>query len=404
MSVTAAVIVDSRNAYHQAGDVCGTKALPTVAGVVAAFARLDYDVRRVHVGLALARQRDMAALRQRHDDNDAYRRQILSDPRGDVLLGELHIKSARRIEEKIVDVACCVRITRYIDEICYRRSDVDSLIVISRDIDLTPTYDYARECGIALTVAAPDVVQHRPHPYLLLGAHAFAEITGGSLGSGGHERRELLARALHDGEALRWVVDRQQRTPLLHHRSGLTGIPHPSVRLPEAGASIDLHPVDVDWKPRLSGSFPLLVLADRPATTPTWTLGTVVKRRAPMTLELDLATGRKVQTYYPLGGLVRGETAVVHTTTGQVLGRLPSGESRRFDPDTPLAVTVVARPARGGILAVGPDGRTGLVTSNQRPASGARLPVVQIDDSSRGPVWGAIGTPLPKARNGEGDG
>jgi hypothetical protein len=44
-----------------------------VSGVVAALDRFGYTIERVHVGLALARPRDMVALKRQHEENSAYR-------------------------------------------------------------------------------------------------------------------------------------------------------------------------------------------------------------------------------------------------------------------------------------------------------------------------------------------
>jgi hypothetical protein len=395
VALKAAVVVDSRNAYHQAGDVIGVKALPSVSGVVAALDRFGYTIERVHVGLALARPRDMVALKRQHEENSAYRDQVLADPRGTVLLGELHVKSDGRVEEKIVDVACCVQITRLVAEIYHGTSNLDALVVISRDIDLTPAYDYAGELGVPLTVAAPDVIQHRGHPYLMLGPHSFAEIVQRQGGNGGHDLRELLAGALHDGRVMEWTVDRRQRTPLLRHRTGLVGIPADrSVRLPADGQHIELFPVNASWNQDVNGSFPLLVLGTRPSAAHRCAEGRVLRRRAPNTIELRMSDGSKLRAHYPLGGLVNGDTVVVQET-GRALGRLADGRLRRFDPDPPTAVTVVAMLKSGGVLARDSVGTRGLVISNQVLGTGARLPVVQIDENRHGAVWQAIGTPLP---------
>ena len=38
----------------------------------------------------------------------------------------------------MVDCSCCVRITRYVDEIAYQRTYIEAIVVLSKDIDLKP--------------------------------------------------------------------------------------------------------------------------------------------------------------------------------------------------------------------------------------------------------------------------
>jgi predicted trehalose synthase len=77
LGAVAAAIVDSRNVFHQAGDAIGVRARPTVPGVRAALGRLGFPVDAVHVGLALARQRDQVDLAAPHAANLAYQQRVL---------------------------------------------------------------------------------------------------------------------------------------------------------------------------------------------------------------------------------------------------------------------------------------------------------------------------------------
>lgn len=60
--VPALAVVDSRNMVHQAEEVLGYRARPTVTGVIDALSLYGFEVLDVHVGLALARSRDREAL------------------------------------------------------------------------------------------------------------------------------------------------------------------------------------------------------------------------------------------------------------------------------------------------------------------------------------------------------
>jgi hypothetical protein len=387
----AAAIVDSRNIFHQAGDATGARARPTVAGVQAALARYDLDIATVHVGLALARPADLSHLARQHADNEQYRQQILATG-GHVLLGELHRKPGGVVEEKMVDCACCVRITRYVEEIASGRSQVEAIVVLSKDIDLRPAVDYAVEMKVPVVVAAYDVVQHRGHPFILLGPHAYAELTGGS--GDGHNLRELLVCALYDGRPIPWTVVGSRTHPGLVHASGLRAVPEPTLALPPPGATVSLCPVDVTWEPRILGSFPLLVCDSAPRQAKSWKSATVRRRTAPMTLEI-LCGGVLRRVQFPLGGVVPGDTVLVHVASGRLLGRLETGQTRAFNPDQPVSVRVVSMLRSGGAIAADPTGIRGLLTTDQSLTAGDRIPAVQIDLKPRGPVWAAIGTPLP---------
>jgi hypothetical protein len=240
------------------------------------------------------------------------------------------------------------------------------------------------------------VVQHRPHPYFLLGPHAYsalADVPG--IATTGHELRELLACALHDGKALTWTVQTAGTQLILRHSCGLTGIPAQGLSLPASGSKMSLHPVDVTWDERILGSFPVLVCADSPPARRSWAAARVRRRTAPMTVEISDTASRVSREQYPLGGIVPGETVLVHTATGRVLGRLLTDAPRSFDPDAPQVLRVASLLPKGGAIVADSSGGRGLLTTNQALRAGQRIAAVQIDIKPRGPVWAAIGSPLP---------
>jgi hypothetical protein len=346
------------------------------------------------VGLALARDRDLADLADPHRANLAYQQSVLTDG-GDVLLGELHRKPGGAVEEKMVDVACCVRITRYVEEIATKKTDVGAIVVLSQDIDLKPAIDYAVERRVPIFAAALDVVQHRSHPFILMGPQAYAEMTGVPGVAQGHGLRELLVRALQDQERMPWKVSRTPYRPLLRHASGLTAVPAPGVPLGANGAFQYLYPVDVTWDSRILGNFPLLVCDSAPPQARCWDEQLVRRRAAPMTVEVVQVNGARRKQHYPLGGIIPGDRVLVHRETGQVLGRLAGQADHPFDPDTPRILRVTTPLDHGGALAVDSSGSRGLLTTDQALTAGQRIPAVQIDKKDRGPVWAAIGSPLP---------
>lgn len=393
MAVRAAVIVDSRNVFHQTGDAVGMRVLPRVPGVKAALARYGFEVEAVHVGLALARSRDQEILSRSHSDNRAYRAQIVSDG-GDVLLGELHCKPSGAVEEKMVDCSCCVRITRYVDEIAHRRSSVQSIVVLSKDVDLRPAVDYAVSMSVPIVVAAHDVVQHRGHPFLLLGPCAYADLAWAQGLATGHERRDSPVRLLMDGESVPWTVAGTTARPKLIHAEGVVAVPADGIRLPRKGATVSLFPVDVTWQPDLLGAFPVLVCGTERRRLATWSPAKVRRRAALMTLEVKRADGSLHRAQFVQGGVVPGESVLIHGASGRVIGSLPGSADRVFDPDVPQVLRVISSLPNGGALAADSAGHRGLLVTDQKLTSGAELPGVQIDLKPKGPVWAAVGTPL----------
>jgi hypothetical protein len=389
--VKVAAVVDSRNVFHQAGDVCGVRARPSVPGVKSALARYGLDVAAVHVGLALPRQRDAVDLARAGAENEAYRTQVLADG-GDPLLGELHRKSDGTIQEKMVDVACAVRVTRYIEEIRHGSVAVEGIVVLSQDSDLSPALDHAQAMGVPIIAAGADVVQHRPYPYLLLGPHAYAEMCP-SLGLvTGHEIRKAVAQTLEAGTKLTWEVLAGSGRRLRHPATGMMGIAASGVSLPAAGGTIELWPVGVTWDRHILGAFPMLALDSRAAVTPTWYVTTVLRRVAPLTIRVKAVTSRS-SFPYPQGGVGLGDSVLFCASTDRAVGPV-SGLARGFSPDVPSVARVVAVLPKGGVLAVGPDGRRGLVNTQQQLQVGQAIPVTQIDENVHGLVWAAIGTPL----------
>ncbi len=395
LGVTAAVVVDSRNVFHQSGDAIGFRACPSVDGIRRALRQYGYDVVAVHVGLALARASDRAKLAKQHALNEAYRDRVVAEG-GEPLLGELHHKPGDTIEEKMVDSACCVRITRYVEEISSGRATVDAIVVLSKDIDLTPAVDYAMASKVPIAVGALDVVHHRGHPYMLLGPSAYAAMAANPNLQTGHEYRELVACALRDGTPLRWRVGGSRTHPRLQHNAGIIAVPESGTSLPAVGQYVYLTPVDVLWdEKKILGSFPILVCGTVRRATKARDTATVLRRTAPMSVELQLSDSSVGREQYMLGGVIRGDKVLVHRETGRIVGRLISDNARSFDPDLVDALRVTSVLPNGGALAVNSQGKRGLMTTKQKVSAGQRLPGIQIDASAKGAVWAAVGTPLP---------
>ncbi|MFF1384657.1 hypothetical protein ACFVWT_13935 [Arthrobacter sp. NPDC058288] len=395
-----AVIVDSRNVLGQVSAVMGQRHRPTVGGVRASLAMVGFDVSHVHVGLALARDKDINTLAAQHASNDKYKQSIESDPDAEVLLGELHVKNnsdgTTRVEEKIVDGACNVCITKYVDAILHGRSDVESVVVLSKDIDLSPSVDYGLQVGVPVYVAATDVVQRRPHPHLLLTPLLLEVMADLNPAASGHALRELAAMALTEQVAMDWTPRPGKNSGMYTHPTGLEGIAKSSLKSALSGDPVRLYAVDVDFAVASHAGFPVLVLDSKPAAHPPVERLTVVGRSSLLTVKLKGEGNSVMSSSFPAGGVVPGDTVVRHLTTGRLIGRLGAVMSdRAFDPDVIHVIRVAAALPKGGHLGTDASNRRGLILGTGDHKPGARFAAVQIDAKTKGPVWVALGSPLP---------
>jgi hypothetical protein len=185
-----AVVVDSRNLLGQIASVTGWRRHPQVDGIRTGMRQLGYELTHAHLGLALPRTSDAHDLPNEQQTNLRYKASIEAADDAEVLLGELHVKrqrdGSRTVVEKMVDGACNVRITTYVDSITAGSADVDGVLVLSKDIDLTPAIEHGLTMGVPVHVAAVDVVQHRRHPYVLLPGSVLATMAGCDPASSGH--------------------------------------------------------------------------------------------------------------------------------------------------------------------------------------------------------------------------
>jgi hypothetical protein len=172
--IPAIVVVDSRNVHGQAGEVLGRKQRTTVAGVIAALHRYGFDAISVHVGIGLVGNgRNLSpAMTAAKAQNDAYAREVDAHPAGDVLRGRLVERDGLR-EEKLVDVLCAVRVCQAAYDVEQGRSPARAIVVISKDIDISPSFAFAQGLGVPVYAMAVSVVHTRPGPWLLATEDAF---------------------------------------------------------------------------------------------------------------------------------------------------------------------------------------------------------------------------------------
>ena len=387
------VVVDSRNVAGQVAAVLGQTLRPSVQGVVDGLGALGFEVGAVEVGLALPRESDRERLTQQYSSNDRYREAVEAHDLGRALVGELHIKGDNakpQVVEKMVDGLCIVSVTREVERIANGTSEFTSIVVLSKDIDLTPALDYAVERGVPIRVGAVDVVQRRRHPYVLLPPQVLAGLVEMK---SGHplERRQLAALALVEGTTMSWSVQQTANGLRLRHSCGLIGVSH-EVDARLAGSCVRLVAVGVDFSVKGLEGFPTLVLGAHRDQVPVDVV-TVQGRRGPQGI---VVRGDTRQLSLPPGGIVAGGRAVVDRMSGRAIAALPS-ETSGFDPDQPMVVTVKAALPKGGYLVTDPMGTRGLMPAPRTTvlSIGDRVPALQVDAADKGPVWVMLGSPLP---------
>lgn len=166
------------------------------------------------------------------------------------------------MEEKIVDVACAVCITEHAREIARGEIEARAIVVLSKDIDLTPAYESAERRGVALYVAAAPVVDKRPHPYLLLGDRAMSVMSSTTMKPLGHRLRDTVATVAKSRGRATWTVegyDRDRRAHLVQHPGGALGVlPGQGGSSLAEGSPLELYASGIDFG-RGSQPFPYVL-------------------------------------------------------------------------------------------------------------------------------------------------
>lgn len=184
--VPALVVVDSWNVRGQCHDVLGERRFPSVDGIRRGLAAYGFDVLHVYAAAAVDRQPGgvTAALEQRLAMTDRFAAAVDAHPLGTVLRGRIAERDGIP-EEKLVDVLCALWVLRSATEISAGRTPARVVIVLSEDIDLTPSYEMAAELGVPVYAAANETVHLRPGSWLVLGDAAMIDFCGRAEGPDG---------------------------------------------------------------------------------------------------------------------------------------------------------------------------------------------------------------------------
>lgn len=344
-AVDAAVVVDSRNLRGQYADVFGQPRRSGVAGIKTMLAAYGFNVTDVFVGVATAGPANGSAyLTKSLQDNRGYAADIVSHPDGHVLEGRLverGPKGAKTVEEKLVDVLCAIQVARLAHHIKDNaRSGV--IVVLSEDMDLIPSYTFAKDLGVTVYAASNDIVDARSQHsrWLLLTQAGLADAAGRAHGrEQGRELRRAIARLLTGTQPVR--INGKVGPPcrdgvLVNHNSGAKGFwrPPPGPK-PKQGEQVQLYVAGVDWE---DVAFPRLRLDTQPHPNGPSGLqvGKVLAVPTPTRVSIALPGGltKNLDGSSP-GALLPGMAVLVHSevTHGQQAWRFVGALDSR--PQTP---------------------------------------------------------------------
>jgi hypothetical protein len=324
--VPAVVVVDTWNVRGQCYDLLGERRFPSVDGIRRGLGAYGFEVLHVYAAAAVDRQPGgvSAALEQRLAMTDRFAAAVEAHPRGTVLRGRIAERDGVP-EEKLVDVLCALRVLRCATEISTGRTPARAVVVLSEDIDLSPSYEMAAELGVPVYAAANETVHTRPGSWLVLGDAAMIDFCGRAEGATqGCQRRAALVTQLRTaGTARTWKprhIEAGQQ--VLRHRTGIEG-----TWSGRSSGPVSLYPAGVDLGRRRQG-FPRLRLADHPARPAELTEATVVQWSQPTRVEVVYDDGRVRTVDAAPGGLLSGMRTLVDTPRSG-----PTAADRRDRPD-----------------------------------------------------------------------
>lgn len=365
--IEAAVVVDSRNVRGQVSDCFGQPRHVRVAGVIKMLAAYGFAVTDVYVGVATkGRTGGSRYLTESLQRNQRHAADVVSHPSGHVLEGRLVERSGPhgpQLEEKLVDVLCALQVARLAQQI-KDGSRGGVIVVLSEDMDLIPSYEFARDLGVTVYAASNDIVDTRAEysRWILLTEAALTLAAGRPFGrdrgSGLRRRMSQLVTA-DQFSPLRFSARQHVKgAVLLQHNSGARAIWHQ----PPAGykhcqdESHDLYVHGLDWA---EAPFPRLLVDATPPSERCAGLekGVVMHSPTPTRVTVQLPGGvtRNLSGAAP-GSLLVGMTVLVHAEgTGRqqawrLVGPMDARQSTPgwSDPTLPLVVRAISAASTPG--------------------------------------------------------
>lgn len=192
-----AVIVDTRNVKGMLGDMFGTPSTKaTGRGIRDAMRLYGFEAVEMYAGVATGTPGTKPVSAKVDDmlqSNGRYRDQLIKDG-VEVLEGYL-VERGPKIDEKQVDVLLALQVADIVDRMQRDDSDAECIVVLSEDMDLIPSYDYADKRGVQVYAVADDTLPFRKEQKKWLLLHeAAARALGEEDDAYGSPMRGYIAR------------------------------------------------------------------------------------------------------------------------------------------------------------------------------------------------------------------
>ncbi|MDP3966905.1 MAG: hypothetical protein Q8Q02_01385 [Nocardioides sp.] len=316
-------MVDTRNVKGMLNDVFGvTRAKATARGIKDAVRMYGFDAVEIHAGVATSSPKksvsdkvtDMLA------KNCVYRDRLAAD--GVKVLEGYLVERDSQVEEKKIDVLLALQVADIVDRMQQGESRARCIVVLSEDMDLMPSYEYAAARDVHVYAAANDTICFRAdqEKWLLLHEGAIRVLGEEDDSQGSPTRRYLARLALgtsRSGLPTKWkaVWDQRPGTVTLMNNRGVRG----TMYSPEAlihGTSLDLFATEIRF-PENGPTFPEVVLSTsapgpglmngvREATVTAWTTPTKVRAK--------FDDGSQCSVSVSPGSVLQGDQIAVWTT------------------------------------------------------------------------------------------
>jgi hypothetical protein len=388
----------------------------------------DYGFEAVDVQVAIAlvaspRRSDPAlssAMAKAKSDNDAYSARVAAHPLGRVLQGSLVERYGER-DEKLVDVLCAVSVCRAAHDIAQGRSPAEAVVVLSKDVDIVPSYGFAEDVlGVPVFAFAANAVDRRRKAYLLGSDAAFSELVATSPNARqdrlvGAELRAELADLLttRSGTSQTWTAKWEGRgrdtgKVVLRNARGLEGvITKEGLGAWRPGRDYPLVAVNADFGDR-SPLFPRAELVCEAGAVPSGDLhrAAVTRWAGATRVVVVLAGGRQESVDVSPGTLMPGDEVLVRhwnangAQVTRLVGRLQAvpRPASWSDQSRARVVRVVGVTRHGDAVVLAADGERCILKAprGSSPAPGQRYAAVCIDTLGSGqPLLQAVSTSLP---------
>ena len=362
------VVVDSRNVWGASRRQFGVGKRIVVEGVRAALRPYGFEPIDVFVGIASTTsvKHPSPRLARDVDANAAFAASVNANPFGHALVGKL-VERRGDLQEKLVDVLCAMQIARSAHEIATGQSRAQAIVVLSEDMDLIPSYQFAQDLHVPIYAAANATVETRlDASWLLLGDRGLRMSCERASGRfyGLRLRQEISAWLTAEtprSMTFRVRPGESKKSFLrLTHNSGAIGIwrdPPPEADR-SIGAAHEVRVVGLD--PASSGrDFPVVTLSQEPGPWPPAGLVTAIVREwdTPTHVVVMPPTGPTQGLNATIGSLLPGDRVLVQDDQSvasqggwRLVGRLHPGEPTPgwTDPTEPALARVLCGSSSNG--------------------------------------------------------